>query len=329
MARPRWALRGTCPPPARRRAGRHQVEDARGNTDAGAEAAAPGVAWCLDCRGMLGPALALGTSLAYGVGDYLGGTTSRRIGTLPFIFCAQLVMLLLAAVWVTVSADSIPPLGTLADAAGAGLGMTVGLSAFFQAMAVGKMSLVAPISATGVAIPVAAGILRGEHPSAAQVIGILAAIAGVVLVTRSRDEQRTQSESGLGLALLAAVGTGLFMWLMAPASRHGVPWAILISRAIPAVVLIAVVIVRQPSLRPALQSGPAGRIIAQAGLGFTASALYAFATLHGQLAVVSVLGSLYPAVTLLLAHRLLGERLDGVQLIGISAVLGGVLLLSA
>jgi uncharacterized membrane protein len=276
----------------------------------------------------LGPALALGTSLAYGVGDYLGGTTSRRIGTLPFIFCAQLVMLLLAAVWVTVSADSIPPLGTLVDAAGAGLGMTVGLSAFFQAMAVGKMSLVAPISATGVAIPVAAGIVRGEHPSAAQVIGILAAIVGVVLVTRSRDEQRAQSESGLGLALLAAVGTGLFMWLMAPASRQGVPWAMLISRAIPAAVLIAVVIVRQPSLRPALQSGPAGRIIAQAGLGFIASALYAFATLHGQLAVVSVLGSLYPAVTLLLAHRLLGERLDGVQQIGISAVLGGVLLLS-
>jgi drug/metabolite transporter (DMT)-like permease len=129
--------------------------------------------------------------------------------------------------------------------------------------------------------------------------------------------------------LLAAVGTGLFMWLMAPASRHGVPWAILISRAIPAVVLIAVVIVRRPSLRPALQSGPASRIVAQAVLGFTASALYAFATLHGQLAIVSVLGSLYPAVTLLLAYRLLSERLDGVQQIGILAVLGGVLLLSA
>ena len=137
-----------------------------------------GVTRCLDCRRMLGPALALGTSLGYGVGDYLGGTTSRRIGTLPFIFCAQLVMLVVAAVWVAVSADSIPPLGTLAAAAGAGLGMTVGLSAFFQAMVVGKMSLVAPISATGVAIPVAAGILRGERPSGARVLGILAAIGG-------------------------------------------------------------------------------------------------------------------------------------------------------
>jgi drug/metabolite transporter (DMT)-like permease len=195
-------------------------------------------------------------------------------------------MLLLAAVWVTVSGDPVPPLGTVADAAVAGLGMTVGLAAFFHAMVVGKMSLVAPISATGVAIPIAAGVLRGEHPSAAQVIGILAAIAGVLLVTRSRDAQHTRSESGLGLALLAAVGTGLFMWLMAAASRHGVPWAILISRAIPAVVLIVVVIIRQPSLRPALRSGPASRILAQAVLGLGASALYAFATLHGDLAVV-------------------------------------------
>jgi drug/metabolite transporter (DMT)-like permease len=128
--------------------------------------------------------------------------------------------------------------------------------------------------------------------------------------------------------LLAAVGTGLFMWLMAPASRHGVPWAILISRAIPAVLLVAVVAVRRPSLRPALRPHPAGRIIAQAVLGLVASVLYAFATRHGQLAIVSVLGSLYPAVTLLLAHRLLGERLAGLQQVAISAVLGGVLLLS-
>jgi len=308
---------------------RRHVKDPLGNMEADAEAASVGGAWCLECRGMLGPALALGTSLAYGVGDYLGGTTSRRIGTLPFIFCAQLVMLVLAAVWVAVSADPTPPVGTLAAAAGAGLGMTVGLSAFFQAMAVGKMSLVAPISATGVAIPVAAGILRGEHPGAVQVAGMLASVAGVVVVTRSRGEQQPRAESGLGLALLAAIGTGLFMWLMAPASRHGVAWAIMVSRAIPGVLLIAVVIVRRPSLRPALRSGPARRIVAQAVLGLGASVLYAFATLHSQLAIVSVLGSLYPAVTLVLAHRLLSERLDGVQQIGISAVLGGVLLLSA
>lgn len=85
--------------------------------------------------------------------------------------------------------------------------------------------------------------------------------------------------------------------------------------------------IRRPSLRRALQPRTASRILAQAILGFLATTLYAFATLHDQLAIVSVLGSLYPAVTVPLAYRLLGERLVGVQQLGILAVLGGVALL--
>jgi uncharacterized membrane protein len=278
---------------------------------------------------MLGPAFALGSSVGYGVGDFLGGTTSRRIGALRFIFCAQLIGVVLAGGWVAFAADPVPPIGTVAAAAGAGLGLTVGLAAFFEAMAVGKMSLVAPITATGVVIPVAVGIFRGEHPSPVQVIGIVTAVAGVVLVTRTPGEQRAdRPESGLGLALLAALGTGVFLWLMAPASRHGVPWAIFICRAIPTVVLSVVFSIQHPSLRPALQPRTASMILAQAVLGFVATTLYAFATVHGQLAIVSVLGSLYPAVTVMLAYRLLGERLSGVQQLGILAVLGGVVLLS-
>ena len=86
-------------------------------------------------------------------------------------------------------------------------------------------------------------------------------------------------------------------------------------------------IVWHPSLRPALRPRTASTILTQATLGFVATSLYAFATLHGQLAIVSVLGSLYSAVTVLLAYRLLHERLDGVQQLGILAVLGGVVLL--
>jgi drug/metabolite transporter (DMT)-like permease len=227
---------------------------------------------------------------------------------LQFIFFTQLIAVVLGAGWVAFSAHPVPPVGAVAAAAGAGLGQLVGLAAFFQAMVVGKMSVVAPISATGVVLPVAVGIVRGEHPSAAQAIGIVAAIAGVALAARSQGEQRAaRAESGLGLALLAAVGSGLYLWLMAPASRHGVAWAVLICRAIPAVALTAVVSIRRTSLRPALEPRTAS---------------------HGQLVIVSVLGSLYPAVTVLLAYRVLGERLGGAQQLGVSAVLGGVVLLS-
>jgi drug/metabolite transporter (DMT)-like permease len=267
--------------------------------------------------------------VGYGIADFLGGTTSRRIGTLQFIFCSQLIGVVLAGGWVAVSGDPLPPLVTLAAAAGAGLGMAVGLAAFFQAMVVGKMSVVAPISATGVAVPIVAGIAGGERPNAAQAVGVVAAVAGVVLAARPPGEREAAgTESGLGLALVAALGTGLFLWLMAPASRHGVPWAVLITRAIPAIVLSAAVWIRRTSLRAARVSRTAVTIVAAALLAFAGTALYGFATRHGQLVIVSVLGSLYPAVTVLLAYRVLGERVHGGQRLGIAAVLGGVVLLS-
>jgi drug/metabolite transporter (DMT)-like permease len=278
---------------------------------------------------VLGPALALGSSLTYGVSDFLGGTTSRRIGTLQFIFFTQLIGALLAVGWVVISSEPVPPVVAVVAATGAGLGLAVGVGAFFQAMVVGKMSVVAPISATGVVLPVAVGIARGERPSAAQAVGIVVAIAGVALAARPPGErQAARAESGFGLALVAAVGTGLFLWLMAPASRHGVAWAILISRVIPAVALIVVVGVRRTSLRPAFQPRMAGTIVVAALLAFAGTALYALATLHSQLVIVSVLGSLYPAVTGLLAYHVLGERLGRSQLVGIAAVLSGVVLLS-
>jgi drug/metabolite transporter (DMT)-like permease len=276
-----------------------------------------------------GPAFALGSSLSYGVSDFLGGSTSRRMGTLQFIFCTQLIAVVLASGWVAISGEPFPPAATVAAAVGAGVGMTVGLAAFFQAMVVGTMSVVAPISATGVIVPIIAGIVRGERPIAPQAIGIIVAIVGIVLASRPpREHPSVPGQSGLGLALLAALGAGLMFWLLAPASRHGVPWALLIARVIPALILTAVMSIRRASLRPALDPRNARIILASALLGFAGVTLYAFATLHGQLVVVSVLASLYPAVTVLLAYRLLGERLHGVQQVGIAATLIGVILLS-
>jgi drug/metabolite transporter (DMT)-like permease len=267
--------------------------------------------------------------LSGGASDFLAGTTSRRIGTMQFMLCTQLIGVVLAGCWVAVSAVPVPGVGTLAAAAGAGLGLTVGLAAFFQAMVVGTISIVAPISATGVIVPIAAGVARGERPGAGQAVGIVAAIAGIALASRSsRDHPSAPAESGLGLAFLAALGGGLFFWLMAPASRHGVPWAMLIARLIPVFMLAAAVGIRRASLRPAFESQNAGTILASALLAFSGMALYAFATLHGQLAIVSVLASLYPVVTVVLAYRVLGERVRGVQLLGIAAVLAGVVLLS-
>jgi drug/metabolite transporter (DMT)-like permease len=127
---------------------------------------------------VLGPSLALGASLVYGLSDFLGGTLSRRIGTLRFTVCAQLIGVSLATCWVVLSRDPVPRAATLAAGVAAGLGITVGLYAFFQAMVVGTISVVAPISATGVVLPIAAGIARGELLTVAQTVGIVCSPRG-------------------------------------------------------------------------------------------------------------------------------------------------------
>jgi drug/metabolite transporter (DMT)-like permease len=274
--------------------------------------------------------LALASSVTGGVSDFLSGTTSRRIGTLWFMFWTQLVQLALAIGWVAISGDEAPGVGTIAIAAGAGLGLTIGLTAFFQAMVVGKISIVAPLSATGVAIPVAAGLIGGEHPDATQIVGIAVTACGAVLAARGpREPESPGPESGVLLAFLAALGGGVFFWLGAIASHHSAAWTVLVARVVPSIVLASAVVLGRAGRRRPIDRREASRMLAAALLGFAGLALYAAATLHGALAIVSVLAALYPVVTVLLALRVLGERMQRSQQVGILAVLGGVVLLSA
>jgi drug/metabolite transporter (DMT)-like permease len=263
------------------------------------------------------------------VSDFLAGTNSRRIGTLQWMLATQAVGVVLAGIWLAISGDPLPPLATLIDATLAGFGLMIALLAFFQAMVIGTISIVAPISATGVVIPIVAGLVRGDSPRAAQVAGIAAAVVGVALASRVPGERAGRAiESGLGLALVAALGGGVFFWLMAPASRHGVVWPVFLARAIPAAALMTVVRARGTRLRPAFGGRTALVVVVSALLAFVATAAYAYATQHGRLAVVSVLGSLYPVVTVLLAVHVLGERVHGSRRVGVIAVLAGVVLLS-
>ncbi len=279
---------------------------------------------------MVGAPLALGSSLSGGASDFLGGTNSRRIGAMQWMFFTQVLGLVLACCWLTLSGGPMPGTRAVLAAIGAGLSLTFGLAAFFQAMVVGAISIVAPISATGVVIPIVAGILGGERPSAVQVIGIVAAIVGIVFVCRQpRRRPPAQAHGGIALALLAAVGSGLFFWLMASASHNGVPWAVVISRVVAVVALAVILAIRRESIRPALNSRTARIAPFAALLGFGGIALYAESTVYGGLAIVSVLGSLYPAATVMLAYLVLGERLYGIQRAGIAAVFAGVVMMSA
>ncbi len=279
---------------------------------------------------MLGAGLALGSSVTGGASDFLGGTTSRRVGTIRFMFASQVLGLGFTVAWVTVAGEALPGIGTLLAAAAAGVALTIGLGVFLEAMVVGTMSIVAPISATGVVVPIAAGIVQGDQPTVAQAIGIVVAIAGIVVVSRGPQEHaEVPRESGLRLALISAVGVGMFFWLMAPASRHGMPWGLLVARAVPAVAFAILLPLRGTSLRPVLVRQCWLPTVTAAMLGFASITTYAFSTQHGQLAIVSVLAALFPAVTVLLAYFVLGERLHRLQQIAVGAVLVSVVLMAA
>jgi drug/metabolite transporter (DMT)-like permease len=217
-------------------------------------------------------------------------------------------------------------------AAGVGALGLLGLVAFYRALAIGTMSVVAPISATGVAIPVLVGLLSGERPSALQVAGIALACAGVVLAAREAptadDDARRASRTAIGLALLAAIGFGSFFAGIDRAEETGdVAWVLLSARTADVLLLALACGVVRPKLPTAPQA--LGTIALIGVLDLLANLLFVLAAGRGLLSVVGVLGSLYPAVTVVLARFVLHERLTRTQHAGVAVTLAGVVALAA
>jgi len=223
--------------------------------------------------------------------------------------------------------------------AAAGLAGGAALVCFYRAMASGPMSLVAPLSATGTVIPVAWDLANGACASALQGAGMLLALAGVVLAGGPEwNRSAGAARSTLLLTLAAAVGFGLYFIFVAQGSKTSVLGTLLGQRAAGALLLGPIAVWGWRKKNSAL-SGLRSRlspklmvILALGGLAdVTANGVYGFAAVRpgADLAVVTVLASLYPVMTTLLARGLLGERLRPVQNAGVIAALAGVLLLNA
>ncbi len=272
--------------------------------------------------------LALFSSVLWGTSDFLGGTASRRLpvpAVVAFSQATALLLLLPVALFVG-DAPRAPWQGLLAGAVGAG-----GLGAFYAALAAGTMGVVAPIAATGAAVPVVVGLLRGESPHTVQLLGIALALLGVVLASGPELSGKTSARP-VGLAVLAAGAFGTVMVLVADGSRGSAGSVVvtLVLMRLASVPLGAAVLVARTGLGQwsALRGGVP--LLAAVGAGdVAANAGYAFASRAGLLSVVAVLASLYPVVTVLLARQLHGERLLPLQVSGAVGTLCGVVLLSA
>jgi drug/metabolite transporter (DMT)-like permease len=229
-----------------------------------------------------------------------------------------------------VVADELPSWTAVGWAALAGSAGIVALGAFYRALAIGTMSVVAPISATAAAVPVLVGLAEGERPGGLQIAGMAAALAGVILASREPVEEGCPpaNRAAIGLALVAAAGFGTFFVGIDRASATAeVPWVIVVQRCCSVSLLLIATLVVRPSLP---RDGASLLVLAAVGLlDLGANGLYALATTHGLLSVVSVLGSLYPAVTVVLARFVLAERIARVQEVGVVLALAGVIAISA
>lgn len=274
-------------------------------------------------------ALALMSSVVWGTSDFIGGMLSRRNPAHVVVALSQAVGL--AAV--TVLALILGGFGHQVDWVGpaliAGASIAAGMVMFYTALATGAMGIVSPIAALGVLVPVGVGLGQGDKLSTTTGIGVVLAVLGVLLA--SGPELRVQAHvTSIALAGGSAVCFGIAMLFLAVGAEADPVMSLWGMRATSSIgVTIAILII--PRRRPtafAIRRGDV-LLVMLAGVGTSAAnLLFQLASLRGYLSVVSVLASLYPAVTGLLAWIVLHQRLQRTQLVGIIAVLGGVALVS-
>jgi len=239
--------------------------------------------------------------------------------------------LAIVLVIVALSGEALPSGEAILLSLAAGVSGVSALGLFYSALAMGTMSIVAPISASGAALPVIVGLATGDTLSTIAAVGLAVTMLGVVLAsleaTVEEEHAHTRrSRLSIALALAAAVGFGGYFALSDPAADESVLWLLVFVRVIGVPALALLLLVTGAGL-------PVGRdrkLVAGAGvLDVSATGLYGVAQTLGSLSVVSVVGSLYPVTTVLLARRVLGERLRRVQMAGVVVALVGVGLIAA
>ncbi len=281
--------------------------------------------------------------MLWGAADFFGGSASRRLPALTVVLVSQAAGLTVAVTAASAAGSWGDPLGYLPWAIAAGLVGATGLVLFYQALAIGTMGVVSPIASLGVVVPVLIGLITGVLPSWLAIAGIVVAIVGVVAAS-GPEYRRGSAPAGHGRSLLLAVGSaagfGLALYAISRGAHYSVVMTMTGMRAasVPVLALLAVVAARRTrSLtdREPFRSGQGSRrplvllILACGVFDVSANLLFGLATTGGALAVVAVLGSLYPAATVLLARFVHGERLTRIQRFGVGTALAGVAMIAA
>jgi len=277
--------------------------------------------------------LALGAAVSYGVSDFVGGILTRRMQVFVVFLLSQIVSFALLLVVVAVWAAPVSWRGVGWGAA-AGVAGVAGTSLLYQGLAIGRMSVVAPITGVlGAGLPVVFGLAAGERPGPAALLGIVAGLVAVVVVTRAPDpaepsgaEAAVRARQSIACALGGGVGFGLFYILLGRSPADSGLWPLLGTR-ISLVTLLALLV----AARVRTLGLPGGIGLRLAGLGAVntlADLLFLLASRGGLLSLVAVITSLYPAVTVGLAMLIVRERIARPQVAGLVVAAASVVLIA-
>jgi drug/metabolite transporter (DMT)-like permease len=269
--------------------------------------------------------LALAAAASWGIGDFLGGLKSRSLRPVAVLIVAQPIGGALLGIWVAIRAQG-PPGSAVLWACLASVFGTTGLIAFYRGMAAGALSIVAPIAGAGAAIPIIWGFARGDQPSGYQDLGFAAALAGIVLASFERRPEAARLAAGVGWAAIAMLAFGGYYIPMHAASHGDFLWAAFVFRLTSTALIAAAWL----ALRPPSAGRVDVPVLAAIGVLDTGgNVFFAAASARGLVSVVSILASLYPVVTVLLARAVLHERVHRSQELGIALAVAGIVLISA
>ncbi len=272
--------------------------------------------------------LGLAAALLYGIGDFAGGITSRRHGAVTVLLYSYPVGAVLMTAMLPFFGGHLDTRAFAFGLAGGVAGL-LGVVVMYSLMTVAPINVISPVTAVLAAIvPVVVGVLTGERPQVLAWFGIGLGFAAVILVSRTTDDH-PHGRIGLRVILLALVsglGFGMYFVFLARAGDHSGLWPLVVSR-----IASALVILPLAKARGAFQPvrGRMLLIVAVAGAcDASANMCFLLAARHGLLSLASVLTSLYPATTVILAVWLLREHTSPLQRVGLALAGGSIVLIT-
>jgi drug/metabolite transporter (DMT)-like permease len=261
--------------------------------------------------------LALAAALVYGVGDWCGGRASRRQASVVVAATGQIVSLVLVGAAVLVMGTDVPSASTWGWSLFGGVVGALGIAGLYHGFAHGEASVVAPTSAVvGATVPVVVALSTGERPSALALVGIVIAVAAVALVSGALGtHQHNTPRRIVVLSVFVGLCFGLLFVALDRADSDSGMWPLVIARlaSVPMLVILALALGARP-----VRDKASLQIAVVAGVfDMGANVLYLVAVRGGMLAIVSVVASLYPASTVMLALAVDKEKVTRWQALGL------------